>query len=564
MTTVVNKSTQASLFATVCQGPVPQTPLPASELKPGAVQSFGGNANGTPAYFYFFRQGAAVPNQKPLWEGYIRTSYEVDVTPETGQVTAITQVLTSEDLANFKALFPDDQQVQGVTLAQLQEHYTKRDFRGSAAEGLPSGPVTRGIVSDCTYARGVVLLDVLFVATGAYGLAAKMNPATIAKVGEIAEPVMTELEEAFHTLADSDATTMSKALAIKDILHVIWSASLIEAIYKAAVKSLSWWDMVLYGTLGMATLAGAFLTDGAALVAMIVAEVATIAFLATDAVHAHEVCSIDPPVQRPTPGAVYIKNNSGRLLVPSSQPNNPSVLLHLDPGTYQPSDSDRWMLEPAPNNGFYIRHVNTNQYITAPSSAATQVILGPKRQDPTCQWIARQVSQSQSPGFPAEFYSWESATGLGAMQRDQWGTSVLLVARTATNSDWLFAWRDEPIQQSTVNSMKIYWKLELDHNNNGWNVWNGDGGNGFPGVVLEGTVNKPDSRDYWCIVSMARSNSTSYGFAMVRSWTDAEGSHIQAWFDAYGSWNQQGTVDAVESIADAWPKGARLTARIVA
>lgn len=563
MTKVVNKSAAASLFGAVWEVPSSQTPPPAWELRPGEAQGFG-NANGTSAYFYFFRQGTADPHQQPFWQGYIRASYEIDVVPETAQVTAITQVLTPQDLERFKALFPDDQRVQGVTLAELQEHYTKRDFRGNSAEGLPSAPVGRGIVSDCTYARAVVVLDALFVATGAYGLAAKMNPATIAKVAEIAEPVMTELEEAFHTLGDADASTLSKAMAIKDIVHVIWSASLIEAIYKAAVQSLTWWDMVLYGTLGMATLAGAFLTDGAALVAMIVAEIATVAFLVTDAVHAHEVCSIEPAVRPPKPGAVYLQSSSGRRLVPSSNPSNPGLLLHLDPGTYQPPDSDQWKLEPTgvgmSIRTYYIRHIDTNQYITAPGGTGMQLTLGAKQEQAACQWIAR---GPDSPNFPADCYAWESATGKGKMHLDQ-GTSVLLLTWDAINPDAGFAWRDEPTQPSTVNAMKVYWKLELDPNNNGWNVWRGDGNSGFPGVTLEGTVYKPDSSTYWCVVSMARSNDTSNGVAMVRSWTDAEGPHVQAWFDARNSWNQQGSVDAKESIADAWAQGARLTARIVA
>jgi hypothetical protein len=559
MTKVVNKSAAVSLFGTVWAAPPIQTPPPAWELKPGEARGFG-NPDGMPAYFYLFTQGAAVPNQQPFWQGYIRSSYEIDVIPESASVTAISQVLTQHDLEHFKTLFRDDPRLQGVTLAQLQEHYTTRDFRGNSAVGLPSQPVGRGIVSDCTYARGVVLLDVLFVVTGAYGLATKMNAATIAKVAEIAAPVMTELEEYFHTLGDESATTFEKVMAAKGILHVVWSASLVEAIYKAAVQSLTWWDMVLYGSLGIATLAGAILTDGAALVAMIAAEIATVAFLVTDAVHAHEVCSIEPPVHRPKPGAIYLQSSSGRRLVPSS---NTSLLLHLDPGSYQPPDSDQWKLE-ATGVGmsirtYYIRHVDTNQYITAPGSTGMQLTLGAKQEQAACQWIA---VAANTKNFPLNCYAWVSATGRGRMHLDQ-GTSVILLTADPINPDAGFAWRDEPTQPSTVNAMKVYWKLELDPNKNGWNVWSGDPNSGFPGVTLEGTVYKPDSSTYWCVVSMARSNDTDNGIAMVRSWTDAEGPHVQAWFNARGSWNLQGSVDAKESIADAWDSGARLTARIV-
>lgn len=294
MAYVVNKSTTDPLYGSVWEVPAQTTPPPAWEQAPGVRCGYGDGANGQPAYYYFFHNDSSVANQTPFWEGYIRNSYEVDVDPTTSSVTAITQVLSEDDLTKFKALFPDDTKVQEVTLAQLQEHYTKRNFRGSNAEALPSGPVKKGIVSDCSYARAVVALDILFMATGAYAIASKMNASTVVKAAQLLEPVMNEMEEAFHTLADPKAKPLKKILAAKNILHVIWSGSLIEPLYKAAVQSLSWWDMVLYGTLGMAAITGALLTDGAALVALWVSEFATIAFLVTDAVHAHEVCAASP------------------------------------------------------------------------------------------------------------------------------------------------------------------------------------------------------------------------------------------------------------------------------
>jgi len=56
------------------------------------------------------------------------------------------------------------------------------------------------------------------------------------------------------------------------------------------MNSLEWWDMLLYGIIGLGELAGAFLTDGAELIAVITVELAMMGFIASDSVKWFKEC----------------------------------------------------------------------------------------------------------------------------------------------------------------------------------------------------------------------------------------------------------------------------------
>lgn len=99
-----------------------------------------------------------------------------------------------------------------------------------------------------------------------------------------------DIEHSVRTIADTSASTFARANAVREIGALIWSGGLIEPIYKAIVKSLTWWDMVLYGVAGLAEITAGFLTDGAALIALLIYDLILAGFLVTDVVKALEVC----------------------------------------------------------------------------------------------------------------------------------------------------------------------------------------------------------------------------------------------------------------------------------
>lgn len=211
-----------------------------------------------------------------------------DVRPAKVEVDINTDysLLTATNLEKFKAFFPTNKELQAVTIEQVIKHAVALDPSGGTANqkrflGL----------SDCNYARAIVVLDCLFVIWGAVGLRWKMSKATVEEVAGILEPFSAEIDRIASKIADAESSTKDKAKAIFEIGKLIYTGGLFEAIYKAIVKSLTWWDMLLYGTLGLAELTAAFATDGLALIAEITAELALLGFVISDSVKWYEACN---------------------------------------------------------------------------------------------------------------------------------------------------------------------------------------------------------------------------------------------------------------------------------
>ena len=83
-------------------------------------------------------------------------------------------------------------------------------------------------------------------------------------------------------------------MAVKNLGALIWTGGLAEPIFKADLQammdSLDVMDMCLYGTLGIAEIAAAFLTDFASVVAAVIAEMVLITFLTEDAIRWWSTC----------------------------------------------------------------------------------------------------------------------------------------------------------------------------------------------------------------------------------------------------------------------------------
>ena len=293
MAHIINKSKTSDLYGTVWSNPPNPAPTsPAWSLAPGQEFFITNPPHALPAYQYFFPKDKTVSDRTPYYEGYIRQSYEVDVDPDTKKVSFVGQYLTERDLLAFQKLYPNDPKIQALTLDELKDKYKPDEFRGNNVDVAVDSSFVRDIsITDCQYDIAIVVIDCIFALTGAVGLAGKVSGSAVETVAKTIQPAMNEIEEAVHTLSIA-ASKYEKAEAIKNIVHIIWSGSMIEAVYHAIMNSLTWWDMVIYSVLGIATISAAFLTDGAALVAMFVAEIALCAFVISDAVKAVNSCNL--------------------------------------------------------------------------------------------------------------------------------------------------------------------------------------------------------------------------------------------------------------------------------
>jgi hypothetical protein len=198
--------------------------------------------------------------------------------------------LRQTDLDNFKKMFPEDEQLQQLSLDRLVQYSQGKDPDGDSAEpsSAPRPMTERVQLSPCAEALGMVAVDLVFVFIG-WGAMRKKQLALNEAIA-VGATLSADIEVYVRTIANSSASRSAKALAAFHIGGLIYGGGLIEPIFKAIVKTLNWWDMVLYGVAGLAEITAAFLTDGAAVIAAIIYEITMGAFFVTDSVKAVEVC----------------------------------------------------------------------------------------------------------------------------------------------------------------------------------------------------------------------------------------------------------------------------------
>ncbi len=282
-----------------------EDPQPTWQMNPGEVKSFveGGQIkfytfNGgwqtkpalDGAYFYFYTSPAwSTPHQTPFWKGRIHNEDSAEVDVVTRQVTIQYNSLRQAALTRLQAIFPDDTNLKNLDLATVREQSKDKFHDGRTAAPGPN-PVTRSVVSPCNWAKAMLVVDAIFIVTGGVAIRSRMNPSWIEKVAEACAPQMVEIEKIAMRLGHPKASLETKAKAAFAIVKLVYTGGLFEAIFRAFLKSLTWWDMVFYGVLGLTEIVAAVATDGTALIALWVSELALVGFIASDFEKAKEEC----------------------------------------------------------------------------------------------------------------------------------------------------------------------------------------------------------------------------------------------------------------------------------
>lgn len=209
--------------------------------------------------------------------------------------------VTQPQLDAYKALYPENLKLQSVTIQQLLDN-TKgltgnwRDFRA-----LPALDKSGEQLTDCQLAIGYVIFDCVSLAIGAVGLRASLNAQSARAMAAAAGPVLSQIEIIIAQIGAPGATKMQQAYGVFQILKTIYNGGSFSAVFSAFTSTLTWWQAILYGATGLATIVAALATDGLALAAEIVVLLATFGFLATDAYAAVQACTLSPPGPDPTP-----------------------------------------------------------------------------------------------------------------------------------------------------------------------------------------------------------------------------------------------------------------------
>lgn len=147
------------------------------------------------------------------------------------------------------------------------------------------------VSTDCQAALGFVVFDVVFLVTGALELRAGLSAAAATEMAEAAWPVASQIEVVIAELAKPGVTNYQQAWGVFKILGIIYKGGVLGAVLNAFKKTLTWYNMILYGVSSTAVIVAALATDGVALVAYLVGLLVSFAFLVEDSVKAVSACS---------------------------------------------------------------------------------------------------------------------------------------------------------------------------------------------------------------------------------------------------------------------------------
>lgn len=202
--------------------------------------------------------------------------------------------VTQKDLDWLKSLFPEDKELQSITLDKYQEMAKDRkpDINNAQFEEVDTDQLSRAelTLTQCQLAVGVLSIDCVLVVAGAIGIHSKINPEAYEKAGEALAKFAPKIADMAAKIAERGASASTKAKTIFQIAKFIFTSGAIGAVCKAIIGSLKWYDKVLYGALFGATLLATLGTDGVALIAVIIGEMAQIGFVVVDAINVHRAC----------------------------------------------------------------------------------------------------------------------------------------------------------------------------------------------------------------------------------------------------------------------------------
>jgi len=206
--------------------------------------------------------------------------------------------ITQKALDDFKALYPHDDAIQAVSLAVLLQNTAGRSVDWSTltfADRPTARTAQKLALTSCQIAIGWVVFDALTLALGAVGLRGSVSSGTIEAIAQASAPVLSQIETTIARISAEGASATQQAWGVFEILKTIYNGGALGAVFSAFTDSLSWWDMLLYGITGTATLIAAFATDGLAFAAEVAILIASTGFLISDSVKAVQACNLPNP-----------------------------------------------------------------------------------------------------------------------------------------------------------------------------------------------------------------------------------------------------------------------------
>ncbi|MDF7777332.1 hypothetical protein P1X14_18890 [Sphingomonas sp. AOB5] len=310
--------------------------------------------------------------------------------PDNAQLQALTladlsaenriRTMPSQDqLDTYKAAFPMNVPVQALTLDQVQSRARGLNVNWNVLTLAPPRQVLGRVgITPCEKAIAAVVIDIVMIAIGASGLAGKINGDTVEEVAQILVDELgediTEIDKMFQAVNDG-GSDWEKAKAIFAILGKLKDIGCLGAVIAAIFKSLSWWDMILYGLTAFATIVALIATDGIAFIAEMVILISSGVFMLEDVASAINICSATPPPP-PTPaqgfqamigvkGALTTLNGNFMTIVRGGAMGDKEAPLNTEFPYVTPHAHFTWVSIDLTAGTFALRCANGVNYLTA-------------------------------------------------------------------------------------------------------------------------------------------------------------------------------------------------------
>jgi len=557
----------------------------AMPISGGRTLTIAGRLDGLPSMVWLYSEATGIgpAARVPFWKGLVPAMGSIDADPGTARVTWNEKTFDEEHLTRARALVGDSS-LDGVTLDALRAHAISRDPAGPAdlVVKTSAAPAVQQF-SDCELGIAGVVLDAVLLVFGVGSLIKTLNTPSV--VNQVASTVGTAgldaQRDGIAALAATQPGGLAMAGKVFGIIQDIGSTAL-PGIFMAAISNLSLLDKALYVGLTGAQVAAIFASGGTWAIPFIGIQLGLTGIrLGKSISECYLTCNPGqqlPIVLPDAPEGSFIVGKGGSRLVPSSNPDNPRVLLASYPA--DPAVG-LWDIQSIGPNGSVLVSIRSLEYpdlyIFAPQDLSTSNNLVLKTLDPggiyknplAVWWAGWSQSETDPTTDTLSGYTLSpidpSISGL-AMHVANWNFVVLLQPFTpGPQSDTNFLYLDTRKGGGfdLSNEFRIGWRLELFAANNDWSFWNGTEQSSVALPAQEGTLTRPDDVGYWSVVAMAKSNTIHQGIAQVRCWSNASGRYVQAAFIARGSWERYGKQDREVSTASDESYGAIFSAWII-
>jgi len=311
--------------------------------------------------------------------------------------------VTQQQLDTFKLQYPNNTDIQALTLAEVQANTADKSIDWALITATPPPTIVSRAaffpqITPCEKAVAKVIIDVVLIAIGASALSGEINGETVDAVAGAAEEGLVEIEQLAADINNAQ-TTAEMAKAVFAILSKIYDIGCLGAVISAIFKSLSWWDMILYGIVSIATIVALVATDGVAFIAEVAIILVSGAFLLEDVAACIGICSQPSPGPSPTPtntaGALRTSNGHYMTVAKGGGLGGDKAALNSDRQAVGPWEI--FTIVPIDKGaGTFALKCSNGQYLTASLGGG---IGGPDNSNSPCHTDATSIKNYETINF---------------------------------------------------------------------------------------------------------------------------------------------------------------------